>query len=139
MPQRPIVYRTTHRINFSDLDPYNHLRTALYSAYYVDHRMIGLRDNAGWDLKTLGTLPFMTWVRRMEVDFLKPVVGDQAITISSFVREFQGPDAHIECTMTDDAGRTLSRCVMVVACVDKRTSRAMDWPPETHAVFFEEE
>ncbi len=139
MPMRPVVYRTAHRINFSDLDPYNHLRTALYSAYYVDHRMIGLRENAGWDLRTLGTLPFMTWVRRMEVDFLKPVVGDQAITISSFVREFEGPDAHIECAMSDEAGTPLSRCLMVVACVDKRTNRAMDWPPDARALFFEQE
>ena len=139
MPQRPVVYKTAHRVNFSDLDPYNHLRTALYSAYYVDHRMTGLREHAGWDLKTLGTLPFMTWVRRMEVDFLKPVIGDQAITISSFVREFQGPDAHIECTMSDERGTTLSRCLMVVACVDKRTNRAMDWPPDARTLFFEQE
>lgn len=139
MPARPIVYTTAHRINFSDLDPYNHLRTALYSAYYVDHRMTGLREHAGWDLKTLGQLPFMTWVRRMEVDFLKPVVGDQAITIASFVREFQGADAHIECTMSDDRGTPLSRCLMVVACVDKRTHRSMDWPPEARALFFAQE
>ena len=139
MPKRPIVYKTTHRINFSDLDPYNHLRTALYSAYYVDHRMIGLRERAGWDLRTLATLPFMTWVRRMELDFLKPVIGDQAITISSFVREFRGPDAHIECTMSDEAGMPLSRCLMVVTCVDKTTHRSMDWPLDSQALFFASE
>ena len=139
MPGPPVVYRTTHRINFSDLDPYNHLRTALYSAYFVDHRMIGLRERAGWDLKTLATLPFMTWVRRMEVDFLRPVVGDQVIVITSFVRGFEGPDAHIECTMSDDADRPLSRCRMVVACVDKGTHRGMDWPAEARELFFERE
>ena len=139
MSQAPTIYRTVHRIHFSDLDPYNHLRTALYPAYYVDHRMIGLRENAGWDLKTLGTLPFMTWVRRMEVEFLKPVVGDQAIVITSFVKEFQGPDAHIECAMSDDAGTPYSRCRMVVACVDKRTQRGMEWPAEAKALFFQPE
>jgi acyl-CoA thioester hydrolase len=75
----------------------------------------------------------------MEVDFLMPVIGDQAISISSFVREFQGPDAHIECTMNDERGTPLSRCLMVVACVDKRTNRAMDWPPDARALFFEQE
>src|SRR5262249_50307015 len=49
----PITFKTTHRIRFSDLDPYNHLTTARYAAYYVDHRMEGLRDRIGWDLKTL--------------------------------------------------------------------------------------
>ncbi len=133
----PIVYESTHRIKFSDLDPYNHVRTAVYSAYFIDHRMDGLRKHAGWDLKTLATLPFMTWVRRMEIDFLQPAIGDQEITITSLVREIRGPDAHIECTMLDRGGNTLSRCLMIVACVDKSSNRAMDWPADAAALFFE--
>jgi acyl-CoA thioester hydrolase len=139
MAKTPVVYKTTHRINFSDLDPYNHMRTALYPAYYVDHRMTGLRENAGWDLKTLAKLPFMIWVRRMEIDFIRPVAGDQQITITSFVRKFLGPDAQIECSMVDEAEKVVSRCLMVVAYVDKRTSRASDWPADTMALFFESE
>jgi acyl-CoA thioester hydrolase len=98
--------------------------------------MNGLRDNVGWDLKTLGQLPFMIWVRRMEIDFLRPAVGDQELTITSFVREFQGPDAYIECVMADDEGREISKCLMIVACVDKRTNRSTDWPAESMALFF---
>ncbi len=131
------VYKSTHRINFSELDPYSHVRTAVYSRYYVDHRMNGLREHVGWDLKTLAKLPFMIWVRRMEVDFLRSVVGDQAITITSFVREFRGPDAHIECSMVDETGTTVSRCLMIVAYIDRSTNRAADWPADTMALFFE--
>jgi acyl-CoA thioester hydrolase len=137
MEPTPVIYRSTHRIKFSDLDPYNHLRTAVYSSYYIDHRMNGLRDHAGWDLKTLSQLPFMAWVKRMELDFLQPVAGDQQITITSFVREFKGAEANIECNMLDEAGRTLSRCFMIVVCVDKRTTRPMDWPPDARTLFFE--
>ena len=43
----PIVFNTKQRVTFSDLDPYNHVRTAAYSRYYVDHRMNGLRENVG--------------------------------------------------------------------------------------------
>lgn len=136
--QTPVVYETTHRINFSELDPYNHLRTAVYSGYFVDHRMIGLREYAGWDLKTLAKLPFMTWVRRMEIDFIKPAVGDQEIIIKSFVREFKGPDAYIECSMSDSSERVISRCLMIVACVDKNSTKAIDWPDDARAQFFEE-
>ena len=113
------------------------MRTAAYSAYFVDHRMEGLRQNVGWDLKTLGKLPFMIWVRRMEIDFLRPALGDQQIAITSFVREFQESDAHIECTMTGEDGKIISRCLMIVAYVDKDTNRATDWPAETLALFFE--
>jgi len=136
MVKTPIVFKSTHRIKFSELDPYHHLRTALYSSYYVDHRMEGLREHIGWDLNALGQLPFMTWVKRMEVDFVRPAVGDQEITITSFVREFRGSDAHIECTMLDDGGKTVSRCVMIVACVAKKTHRPMDWPADAQALFF---
>lgn len=139
MTNAPIVYRSTHRIKFSDLDPYNHVGTGRYATFFVDHRMEGLRDNLGWDLKTIGTLPFMVWVRRLEIDFLQPARGDQEITITSFVREFRGPDALIECTMVDSAGRNLSRCLMTVAHVDKNTNRATEWPPDLVALFFEKE
>jgi len=137
MPKKPVVFKSTHSINFSELDPYNHLGTAAYSRYFVDHRMYGLREYIGWDLKTLAKLPFMVWIRRMEVDFLRPATGDQEITITSHVREFRGPDAYIECTMAGGDGQEISRCLMVVACVSKETNRSMDWPEEAKKLFFE--
>ena len=136
---KPIVFKTTHRIRFSDLDSYNHVSTAKYATYYVDHRMQGLRDHIGWDLKALGALPFMVWIRRLEIDFIRPVRADQEITITSSVREFSGPDVVIECSMVDAAGKNLSRCLMTVAHVDKQTNRATDWPPDMTALFFEKE
>lgn len=132
---KPIVYTSTHRVKFSELDPYDHVSTGRYATYYVDHRMESLRDDIGWDLTTLRTLPFMVWIRRLEIDFLRPTRGEQEITITSFVREFRGPDAIIECTMTDAARNSLSRCVMTVAHVDKETNRATDWPPDRMALF----
>ncbi len=137
MSKTPIIFETTHRIKFSDLDPYNHVGTGQYATYFVDHRVQGVRDYIGWDLKALGTLPFMVWVRRMEIDFLRPARGDQEIVITSFVREFRGSDAVIECSMVDSEGTTLSRCLMTVAYVEKATNRATDWPPDVAALFFE--
>ena len=139
MARAPIVFKSTHRIQFSDLDPYDHVGTGRYATYYVDHRMEGLRDYIGWDLKSLETLPFMVWVRRMEIDFIRPARGNQVITITSFVREFRGPDAIIECAMVDSKGTNLSRCLMTVAYVDKETTRATDWPPHVLERFFQEE
>ena len=136
MSKTPAIYSSTHRIKLSDLDPYKHMRTAMYSAYYIDHRMNALREQAGWDLKTLESLPFMTFVRRLDVEFIRPVVGDQEISIASFVREFEGSDAHIECSMSDESGRTVSRCHMVVAYVDKGTNRSADWPDHVTDLFF---
>ncbi len=137
MAKTPIVFRSTHRVKFSELDPYNHVSTGRYATYFVDHRMEGLRDYVGWDLATLAASPFMAWVRRIEIDFVRPARGDQEIVITSFVREFRGPDALIECTMVDSGGAVVSRCLMTVAHVDKQTNRATDWPAERMALFYE--
>jgi len=133
----PIVFRTTHRIQFSDLDPYNHVSTAEYARYYVDHRMQGLCDYIGWDMKAVAAAPFMVFVRRLEIDYIRPVHADQEITITSFVRDFSGKDAFVECTMLDSAGTVVSRCSMTVTHVDKATGRATDWPPDRIGAFFE--
>jgi acyl-CoA thioester hydrolase len=139
MARAPIVYRTTHQIRFSELDPYNHLASGNYATYFTDHRMLGLSEHLGWNLQALGSLPFMVWVRRLEIDFLRPVRGDQEVTISSFVRDFQGADAFIECTMQDRAEKSLARCLMVVAHVDKATGRSSNWPDERQSLFFQAE
>jgi acyl-CoA thioester hydrolase len=139
LSQRPIVFKTTHRIAFSDLDPYNHVSTARYATYFVDHRMQGVREHVGWDVETLAAAPFMIWVRRLEIDFVRPANHGQEITITSFVREFQGPDATIECTMSDAGGKTVARCLMIVAHVDRASKRSSDWPAERAALFFEKE
>ena len=135
---KPIVYKTTHRIRFSELDPYNHVSTGNFATYFVDHRMEGLRGSLGWDLTALGTLPFMMWVRKLEIEFIRPVRGDQEITITSFVREFRGTDALIECTMLDAVGKTVSRCLMTVAHVERTTNRATDWPADVIALFVDQ-
>lgn len=137
MSNAPAIHRGTHRIRFSDLDPYRHMRTAMYAAYYVDHRMDALREQAGWDLKTLESLPFMAFVRRLDIEFIRPVVGDQEIAIESFVREFLGVDAHIECSMSDESGKVVSRCHMVVTYVDRSTNRPADWPTRVQELFFD--
>ena len=75
MTAKPIVFTTTHRVQFSELDPYNHVGTGRFATYFVDHRMQGLSRHIGWDVATLSTLPFAVWVRRLEIDFVRPVVA----------------------------------------------------------------
>ena len=139
MTQKPIVFETTHTVQFSDLDSYGHVGTGRYGAFYVDHRMQGLRERIGWNARKLAELPYAVWVRRLEIDFIRPLMPDQAFTITSFVREFRGPDAVIELTMTDGSGKRLSCAVMTAACVDKATGRGKDWPADAVAEFYEAE
>src|SRR3954465_14796289 len=137
MSKTPIVYRSAHRVQFSDLDPFDHMSTDRYATYYVDHRVQCLRDHVGWDAKTLRSLGFLTLVRKIEIEFLRPARSNQEFIITSHVREFRGSEAIVECTMTDPTGVRLSRCSMSVAHVDRETGRSTDWPVRTRALFFE--
>jgi acyl-CoA thioester hydrolase len=139
MSTSPIVFRTTHRVRFSELDPYQHVSTGEYARYFVDHRMMGVRDHLGWDMKTLAALPFKLFTRRMEIEFVRAAQADQEITITSYVREFRDTDAHVTCTMHDANGKLLSRSLMIVAHVDGSTLRATPWPDDVKALFFESE
>ena len=130
MSERPAVHRTTHRIRFSDLDPYGHMRTAAYGAYFIDHRMDAIRELAGWDIRRLAELPFLVFTKRMEVDFVRPVSGDQVVTITSVAQGFEGADALIECVMEDERAATMARCRFVFTYIDRATGRPADWPPE---------
>jgi acyl-CoA thioester hydrolase len=131
----PIVYRTTHRITFSELDPYRHLNAGRYATHFADHRMQGMREQLGWGVAALEEMPFMLYLRRIEIDFLRPAEGDHEIVITSFVREFHGPNAFVECAMADLDGHELSRCRMTVTYVDRATRRGADWPAELRCLF----
>ena len=62
----------------------------------------------------------------------------QRVEINRYrARASGGTDALIECTMTDSAGKTVSRCLMTVATSTRRRTRAADWPPDLIALFFE--
>lgn len=137
MPGKPIVFKTSHTVRFSELDPYNHMGTGVYATLFVDHRMEGLRTHLGWSLTRLETLPFMVWVRRMEIDFVRPVQGDQQVIITSYVDQFDGPNAAIVCDMKSEDDSTLSRCLMTVAFVEKSTQRSADWPQDVMDLFYE--
>lgn len=136
MSKAPAIYRSTHRIRFSDLDPYKHMRTAMYSAYYMDHRLDAVREQAGWDIKTLEELPFMVFTRRLDIEFLRPVIGDQEISIASFVREFVDSDAHVECCMSDASGNEVSKCHFLITYVDRASRKPAPWPAHVKDHFF---
>lgn len=137
MSNAPIVYRTHHRIRFSELDPYNHVNTGHYATYFVDHRVEGLARSLGWDLGSPDKLGFMLWVRRLDIEFVRPARAGQDVTITSFVRAFTGTDALVDAMMIDPTGKTLANCAMTVAYIDRATQRPATWPPAVQALFFD--
>jgi predicted nucleic acid-binding protein len=95
-----------------DLDPYKHMRTAMYSAYYVDHRMDALREQAGWDLADARTLALHDRSSNGSTSssFRRSWATRKFVIAFDTVREVRRPGKqHSPASMTDAAGPAWSR------------------------------
>lgn len=134
--KKPIKFRTTHRANFSQIDPYGHMNTQHYLGYFLEHRLTGLRENLGLNLKTLQKSPYGFVARSVTIDLIRPVLGDEEFIIESFVTTFNGKNCYITCEMKSQAGVTLAISEMNFVCVDKTTGRSTPYPQEIQDQFF---
>jgi acyl-CoA thioester hydrolase len=127
----PVKFKTNHRAKFSQIDPYGMVHNQYFLEYFMDHRMTGMREVCGWDLASLVKLPILFVVKSVNIDFLRPIKGDSAFTIDSYVVKIEGALCTVHCKMNGTDEKILAQCVMVVAAVDAKTMRATDtWPEE---------
>ena len=87
---RPSSSETEAPDQILSLDPYNHMSTAHYGTYYVDHRMEDLRDNIRWDAKALehfcSSSGSGAWC-----DFMRPARADRDRDLLVWLPGFRGP------------------------------------------------
>ena len=123
--QQPVRFETTHRPRFSDLDPFGHVNTERYVGYFLEHRFTGLRERLGLDLKTISNLPVAFVIGSLQIEFLRPLIGDLPFTIQSQVIEWGEKDCMIECALFDSRGKEATRCKMRCVCVENSGMRRM--------------
>ena len=75
-------------------------------------------------------------LRKSEVDYIKPIYGDEAFFITSFVKELKSFTALVSCTMKDKEDETLSTCQMHLVCLDKKTQKPVRWPEGLFETYF---
>lgn len=126
--KKPIVFHTTHRAKFSEVDPYGHVNTQHYLAYFLDHRFTGCRENLGLDLKEIGKLPILFPTTSVTIDFKRPILGDEEFSIESKVVEVSEQKCIVECSMTKSNKDIASTCRFEFTCVDKKTGKTTPWP-----------
>ncbi len=136
MEKQPIVFKSTHRAKFSEIDLHGHMNNEHYLSYFMDHRFIGLRENLGWDLVTIAKLPVLFVVNNVNISYLKPVKADQAFQISSHVEIFNESTCTISCTMGDEKN-IYSKCEMKLTCIDQKSRQVSEWPKELISKFYQ--
>ncbi len=133
----PIRFDTSHRAKFSDLDPNGHVNTERYLSYFLDHRFNGIRERLGWGLKELAALPVFFVVRKVELEFRKPVFGDEPFRITSAVKNVGTASCEVQCELSKGEGIVASACRLDLVCLDRKTMAPTPWPEEVIGRFFE--
>ena len=133
---RSIEFVTTARSKFSELDPYGHVNTQHYLAYFIDHRFIGLREQLGMDLKTIARSPVLFVTKKVHLEFLRPLYGDDEFKIRSHVSEFREKSCDVEMTMYSQNDEVISKCQLELVCFDRKANSVVAWPTDLIQKFY---
>lgn len=135
--QKPKVFLSSHRAGFLDLDLYGHVNTLRYLHFITDHRFAQMRERLGWDLATIQKLPVGFYVHRVELDFIRPLFGDESFEIRSWVSDLASQTCVVSVEMIKENAKLAAKAQMHLSNVDRATGRAIDWDPALISVFFE--
>lgn len=133
----PIVLRTKHRPSFHHLDPLGHLSTPHYLAFFLDHRWVAFRERFGVDFAAIARFPFGIVVRRANVEFIRPIYGDEEFEIVSKATAVGEVDATFDLQMLRADGKPAATCELNMVIISKETKRPMAPPVEFTNLLFD--
>lgn len=133
-----LVFRTTHRAKFEEIDPFGHLNVNHYLSYFSENRFQGQREMLGLRIKDLAKVPIAFHTGHIEMDFQKPVFLDDAFIIESKISDVTEKSCVINSTMSkpDDQEYVHATAKFIMVCVDKKTGKPTAWPENFIRQFF---
>lgn len=135
---KSIEFVSTHRAKFHEIDPYGHVNSQHYLAYFNENRWTGMREKLGLSFKDIANLPNAFYVRRQEIDFLRPLFADDEFEIRSRVVGH----TESECTVTAEMfarGKLIAKCRWELVSADAKTGRRRPWDEGLINRFFQPE
>jgi acyl-CoA thioester hydrolase len=134
----PVRFISKHRARFAEIDPFGHMNTNHYVAYFTENRFIGHRDCLNLDLKALSRFPIAPHIRKIEIDFIRPVFADVEFVVESFLSELAESSCVVLATMKTLDEVLLATCTFLIMCVDKTTFKQTSWPDNFISMFYEQ-
>ncbi len=113
------------QVRWRDLDAFGHVNNATFASYLemartvVWMRLLGGRDALA--------IPF--FVRRLEIDFKRPIALDDEVRVWLRVGQIRGASFIFEYAI-EAAGEVAAEAITLLACVDSRTGRPVPIDPE---------
>lgn len=83
-----MAFRSTMRVRFYELDPYNHLNHSVYIQYFEVGR-IDLLEHVGFGLERLREIGFHIVVTALETKFLRSAGSHDSIVVETEVAEIR--------------------------------------------------
>lgn len=133
---KPILFHSKHRAKFHEIDPFGHLNNIHYLGYLNEHRWIGLRHHLGLGLAETSKLPFAFYTKRVEINYLRPIFGDEEFEIKSWVADLSESECTVEAQI-HKGEKLVSDLKMQLVCVDVKTGKKQAWDAEFMRRFYE--
>lgn len=119
------LFRCTLQVRWADFDQFGHVNNVKYIEYAQEARILFIRSRFG--PFGLGNLPQV--VRRIETDFLRPVLRDStSVDVEIEVERVGTTSYQIKQTILDAAGEICCLLRVVMVAYDTSTSTAVEIP-----------
>jgi YbgC/YbaW family acyl-CoA thioester hydrolase len=132
----PVRFLSKHRARFVEIDAFGHMNTNHYVAYFTENRFIGHRECLHLDVKALMRFSVAPHIRKVAVEFIRPVLADVEFTVESFVSELASSSCIVLATMKSETGILFATCKFQVVCVDKATHKQTPWPDDFISLYY---
>ncbi len=87
--QNGMVHKTTFKVRFGELDPYNHVNHAIYVAWFEAGRAEAL-ESVEMSLQAMADLGFQVVVTDLAVQYKVPGRAGDEVTVETWVSEIGG-------------------------------------------------
>ena len=136
---KPIVYKATLPIRFSDLDPYGHVNSTHYLDYVISARWQFAKESLNVTDRSLIDKGVGFYLAKAQMAFKRPIAGAGAIIATSHVKEIADARLFVPFEIRSADDKTLhSDGLLEFLVVDLSTNKPLSCPPWVHALFFEE-
>ena len=119
---------TKLRVRYGETDQMGYCYYGNYAAYFEVGRVEALRS-LGMSYRSLEEEGIMLPVSRFEVDYMRPALYDDELSITTHIVQVKGPRLFFEYTIENAAGVVISKAKTTLVFVAKETMRPIA-PPE---------
>lgn len=122
-------FSTKVRVRYGETDQMGYCYYGNYAAYFEVGRVEAMRS-LGMSYRTLEESGVMLPVSHFEVDYLKPALYDDELTVTTAITELKGPRLFFEYSLYNAQGDLLSKGKTTLVFVSKENMRPIPPPSE---------